>query len=89
MLDEFFHFSRFQILFSLVFKICVYFRTSLEVQWLRFCTSPARGGVSIPHQGNKIPHAVQHSQKRKINLKKILYVCVYVCFKIILDLQKI
>ena len=35
----------------------VLYRTSLAVQWLRLCTSNARGTGSTPGQGNKIPHA--------------------------------
>ena len=38
----------------------------LAVQWLRLCTSTAGGMGSIPAQGTKIPHAVQHSQINKI-----------------------
>ena len=38
--------------------------TSFAVQWLRLCTSSAGGGVSsIPGQGAKILHAVDHDQK--------------------------
>ena len=36
---------------------------SLEVQWLRLCTSNAGGAGSIPGWGNKIPHAAWHGQK--------------------------
>ena len=39
--------------------------TSLVVQWLRLCASIAWGAGSIPDQGTKIPHAVQHSQEKK------------------------
>ena len=39
--------------------------TSLVVQWLRFCASNARSAGSIPGWGTKIPHAVQHGQKKK------------------------
>ena len=39
--------------------------TSLAVQWLRRHVSNAVGAGSIPGQGTKIPHAVQHGQKRK------------------------
>ena len=38
--------------------------SSLAVQWLRLCTSSAGGEGSIPGYGTKIPHAVQHSQKK-------------------------
>ena len=38
--------------------------TSFAVQWLRLCTSSA-GVSSIPGQGTKIPHAVDHDQKTK------------------------
>ena len=39
--------------------------TSFAVQWLRLCTSSAGGVSSIPGQGTKIPHAVDHDQKTK------------------------
>ena len=41
-------------------------RTSLVVQWLRHCTSNARGKVSIPGQETKTdPHiSVRYSQKK-------------------------
>ena len=35
------------------------------VQWLRFCTSSARGVGSNPGRGTKIPHAMQCGQKKK------------------------
>ena len=41
----------------------MWYRTSLVVQWLRLCTSNAGGVGSIPGQGAKLPHAVQHCQK--------------------------
>ena len=37
---------------------------SLEDQWLRLHTSNARCDGSIPGQGNNIPHAVSHGQKK-------------------------
>ena len=37
--------------------------TSPVVQWLRLCTSNARGTSLIPGWGTKIPHAVQYGQK--------------------------
>ena len=41
--------------------------TSLVVQWLRLCIRSANaGGVgSIPDQGTRISHALQHGQKIK------------------------
>ena len=36
----------------------IYLGTSLEVQWLRVCTSNAGGMGLIPGQGTKIPHVV-------------------------------
>ena len=42
-----------------------YKETSLVVQWLRFCASNAGGAGSSPGRGTKIPHAVQHGQKKK------------------------
>ena len=39
--------------------------TSLVVQWLRLCTSTAGDLRSIPGQGTKIPHTLQHGQKKK------------------------
>ena len=39
--------------------------TSLVVQWLILCFSNAGGTGSIPGWGTKIPHAMQHSQKKK------------------------
>ena len=39
--------------------------TSLAVQWLRCCTSTARGAGSIPGQGNKIPHVMWWGQNKK------------------------
>ena len=41
--------------------------TSLAVQWLRLRTSTAGGSGLIPGRGTKIPHAVQHGQKKKKN----------------------
>ena len=35
------------------------------VQWLTLHTSNAEGAGSIPGQGTKIPHAVQHNQRLK------------------------
>ena len=37
--------------------------TSLVVQWLRLCSSSARGMGSIPGHGTKIPEAMRHGQK--------------------------
>ena len=37
------------------------------VQWLRFCASNIRGAGSSPGRGTKIPHVVQHGQKKKSN----------------------
>ena len=51
-------------LFSL--KI-IFARTSLEVQQLRLCPSNARGVSSVPGQGTKISHVMQHSQQIKNN----------------------
>ena len=39
--------------------------TSLVVQWLRLQASIAGGAGSIPGQGTKILHAVQHGQIKK------------------------
>ena len=39
--------------------------TSLETQWLRNHTSTAGGLGSIPGPGTKMPHAMQHGQKKK------------------------
>ena len=39
--------------------------TSLAVQWLRLCTPNAGGMGSIPGQRTKIPHAMQHSARKK------------------------
>ena len=38
-------------------------RTSLAVQWLRFCAVSAGGTGSIPGQRTKSPHAMQDGQK--------------------------
>ena len=38
---------------------------SLAVQWLGLCASAAGGTGLIPGRGTKIPHAVQHGQKKK------------------------
>ena len=43
----------------------------LAVQGLRLHTSNAEGMVSNPGQGTKIPHAIQHSLKKK-KIKKII-----------------
>ena len=40
------------------------------VQWLGLCASTTGGLGLIPGWGAKIPHAVQHGQKKKKNLKK-------------------
>ena len=37
--------------------------TSLAVQWLRFCASNARGAVSIPGWGTKLPRATVARRK--------------------------
>ena len=39
---------------------------SLAVQWLRHFDLTAKGPVSIPGQGTKIPQAAQHGWKIKI-----------------------
>ena len=46
--------------------------TSLVAQWLRLHSANAGGMGSIPSQGTKIPHTMQHSQKieRKENIKR-------------------
>ena len=41
------------------------FGTSPAVQWLRLHAPSAGGTRVIPDQGTKIPHAAQHSQKKK------------------------
>ena len=38
---------------------------SLAVQWLRLFAFTAEHPGSIPGRGTKIPHATQHSQKKK------------------------
>ena len=38
---------------------------SLVVQWLRLCTSTARGTGLIPDEGSKLPHFMQCSKKKK------------------------
>ena len=40
-------------------------RNPLAVQWLGFRASTAGGMGSIPGQGTKIPHAMQHGQKER------------------------
>ena len=44
----------------------------LAVQGLRLHTSNAEGMGSNPGQGTKIPHAIQHSLKKKKKIKKII-----------------
>ena len=41
--------------------------TSLAVQWLRLHASTAGGMGLTPGRGTKMPHAVQHGQKKKLN----------------------
>ena len=41
-------------------------RTSLAVQWLRFCASTARGMGSIPGWRAKIPHTMVQPKKENI-----------------------
>ena len=48
--------------FAMIYKNN-YRGTSLVAQWLRFCTSDARGVGSIPTWRTKIPCAAWHSQK--------------------------
>ena len=48
-------------------------RTSLVVQWLRLCTTRARGMSSVPGWGTKIPHAMWHGPKNKAKLLKLKY----------------
>jgi len=43
--------------------------TSLVFQWLRLCTSDAKGEGSILGHGTKIPHTDWCSQKKKIKPK--------------------
>ena len=45
--------------------------TYLVAQWLRLHSANEGGMGSIPSQGSKIPHTMQHSQrvKRKENIK--------------------
>ena len=45
--------------------------TSLEAQRLRLCASNAGGAGSIPGLRMKIPHVVQHSQKKMLNAASI------------------
>ena len=47
-------------------KICT--QTSLAVQWLKLHASTAGSTGSIPGEGTKIPHAIQHSHKQTKNL---------------------
>ena len=48
--------------------------TSLSVQWLKFCTSPAGGTSSIPGWGTEILHAAQsgREQNKKRNTHTII-----------------
>ena len=39
--------------------------TSLVVQWLRLCISPAGSVGSVAGRGTKISHATWHSKKKK------------------------
>ena len=48
-------------------------RNSLAVQWLGLSTSTAEGPGLIPGQGNKIPQATWHSQKRERERKFLKY----------------
>ena len=41
---------------------------SLAVQWLGLCISTVVSTGSIPGQGSKILHAMQHGQKKKIQV---------------------
>ena len=41
-------------------------RTSLAVQWLRFCASTARGMGSVPGWRAKIPHTMVQPKKENI-----------------------
>ena len=45
-------------------------RKSLAVQWLGLHASTAGGTGSIPGQGTKIPHALQHGQIKEKKKKK-------------------
>ena len=42
----------------------------MAVQWLRLRASTSGGMCSIPSQGTKIPHAMQHSQKKEREREK-------------------
>lgn len=44
-------------------------RTSLVIQWLRYCASTAEGMGSVPGLGAKIPQALQHGKKKKDDLE--------------------
>ena len=44
--------------------------TSLTLQWLRLCASTAAGMSSIPGWETKIPHDVQHNQKKEKKERK-------------------
>ena len=41
--------------------------TSLPVQWLGLRASTAGGAGSIPGRGTRMPHAVQHGQRKKVH----------------------
>ena len=55
--------------------------TSLVVQWLRLHASKAVGIGSIPGQGTKIPHAVQHGGKKKLKFLKGIFTLLLRCLK--------
>ena len=56
----------------------IYMGTSLAVQWLRLCTSNARGLSLIPGVETKIPHTARCDQKNKYDSLKTNF--KYVCF---------
>ena len=49
--------------------------TSLEVQWLRVCTSTAEGVGSVPGQGIEILHATRCTKRKK--KKKLLNTLIF------------
>ena len=57
-----------------LFKEKYFLETSWQSsQWLRLCAFNSGDAGSVPGQGNKIPHAAQCSQRRKILSYKHIY----------------
>ena len=50
---------------------------SLEVQWLRLCTSTAQGTGSVPGEGTKIPHDMQPKERKRSHISPTIKIMIH------------